>query len=303
MSPVESSRQSLCHARMILICAVVGLAAIALVLAWPRSRKADDVVAAERLCAEATRLAGQSNLTEALKTVELAKEAAPRYGPAWLLSADLLERASKDEEALAELRAGHMLLQRDAAISLALLRHLPPYAPLSETEPLARQAIAQSPGSAMPRYFLARAIINSHNSARYAEAQAELRQAAGFAPRQTKIHLEMARLQILDNKESEAAASLETAMALTTANLRDGTTSPAASLEERRIAASWLVPVYAKLGREKEARDMKTLAARLSESLREIQTLQARASASPPDPNAATRLEGLMRALAASPGS
>jgi hypothetical protein len=272
-------------------------------MVWPRSRKSEDVGAAERLCAEAEKLAGQSNLTEALNTAELATQAAPGYGPAWLLKADLLERSSKDEEALTELRAGHRMLPGDAAISLALLRHLPPYAPISETEPLARQAIAQSPDSAMPRYFLARAIINSHSTTRFAEARHELKRAAGLAPRQSKIHLELARLQILENRESEAAASLETAIALSAANLRDGTSPTVAALEERRIAASLLAPIYSNLGREKEAHAMKTLAARLSESLREAQALQAKASASPPDQNASARLEGLMRALASSPRS
>ena len=89
----------------------------------------DDAAGSERLVETAKGLAAEGHVAAAMMAADQAKKRSPRNPSAWILKADLLQQATKGDEAYAELEEGYRVLPKNPEVLLSLLRHRPAYAP------------------------------------------------------------------------------------------------------------------------------------------------------------------------------
>jgi tetratricopeptide (TPR) repeat protein len=284
---------------MIAVTALACLVAVALLaigIARPKSppratspeRRA---ASTEDLTRSAAHLAQGGKLSEATAVLASAKARDPQDASIFVTRAQLLSQLGRSKEAMDDIRAAHKLVPDNSSVTFELLRIAPSFVSPAEKESFARLAIKQAPEQALSHYYLGLALVETNDPKRYPEAIAAFEQGIALAPNQQLLPLELGKLNCRLGSYLRAAAWLESSWQLIEAHEADGTTPPDEVAHQKQTAAFWMSEAYRRLGRLTEAKSMAERAEKYGALVREIQDLQVRSFASPPDPQAAARLK------------
>ena len=245
---------------------------------------------------EAVRLASSGRTVEALDSLQKAKRSNPRDVETYVLAAEILGRLGRHREAREEAALAHRLEPNSAQVALDLLHRTPSSFPPAEAEALARKVVARTPESAEARHLLGVAIMNAGERKRFGEALTELKEANRLDPYAASTLIEMGRLYAQMRDLERGDAMLSHAIRLLTREAQTGLLSLAeieGHLKDRRSAFFWLAQVKRLAGKLKESRPLSLEASKWSERAMEVKTLKDRASMSPPDTRAVSRLQDI----------
>ncbi len=255
-------------------------------LETPAAKPAD----VSALLENARQLKEANRFTEALAALDKAKHADPQITKTYLMQAEIQAQTLHLSDALCAVQEAHAVSPNDAEVTLALLRYTPPYLPAKETETLARAAVAQQPQSSEAHYYLGKAIANSGDNKRTAEAVKAFNESLRLAPANPLPLLELGKLSLQADKPKDAVAALEKAWNLLELYRQRGGMPFLELAHLRRNVAFALSQAYRRAGQTAKAAEYTAKTARYSQRLEEYQTLSARATASPPDEQARAKL-------------
>lgn len=239
----------------------------------------------------AQQLTTQGKLRDAVALLAKAKTASPRDTSILVTRAGLLAQLGQSREAWDDMLAAHKIAADDPQITLELLRIAPQFVPAADKESYAREGIKQASEKAITHYYLGMAIIAANDPKRYKEAMAAFDEANRIAPNQQLVPLEMGKLTCRMGDYLRGAAWLENAWSLIDAHDQDHSTPATEITRQRQAASYWLAEAYRHIGKTKEAKEMAARAEKYAAQVREIEALQVRAVAEPPDLQAAARLK------------
>lgn len=290
----SSSQRLLCAVGFVLVVGCAGL------LAWrglarPSSRgkeaASEDPAAARELREQARRLLARRDPDNALRLAGEAVRAAPGRVDGYVLRATILEGMGRLEEARRDLKSAHRLAPSDASITLEALRLTPPFTAYGEMEQLGREAVTAEPNLEDAHRYLATALANNPDPAKWPEACSEYAAAASLTLWDARPLIELGKVEARMGRDADAAGHLERAWR----RLHEAPPPNAPSIRpydlrsQQRATAFWLKQVYQRR-RDPRLQEMSLALDRLNRQWEEEKALRQRGQAVPPDWDAKLRL-------------